>query len=80
MRPTDPASPDGTSFQEWAGLAHEIALSLGLKAGDRVLVNAGTAEQPVSWLLAPLVVGASVVVCANPGPHRTADEGVTHVL
>jgi uncharacterized protein (TIGR03089 family) len=80
VRPTDPASPDGTSFQEWAGLAHGIATSLGLKAGDRVLVNAGTAEQPVAWLLAPLMVGASVVLCANLDPDRAASEGVTHVL
>jgi uncharacterized protein (TIGR03089 family) len=78
--PTDPASPDGTSFEEWAGLAHGIATSLRLKAGDRVLVNAGTAEQPVVWLLAPLMVGASVVVCANLDPNRAAGDGVTHVL
>jgi uncharacterized protein (TIGR03089 family) len=84
VRPTDPASPDGTSYREWAGLARDLAATMGLRAGDRVLVEAGSDRQPVTWLLAPLTVGASIVVCSNIKQDRLAEhiaeEGVTHVL
>lgn len=84
IRSDDAASPDGTRYQEWAALAHDIAGSLGLHAGDRLLVDAGAHEQPVMWLLAPLTVGASVVLCANHDQGaidaRIATEGITHVL
>ncbi|MGC9667515.1 TIGR03089 family protein [Planosporangium sp. 12N6] len=80
----DAASPDGTSYREWAALAGSIADSLGLRAGDRLLVDVAEHEEPVTWLLAPLVVGASVVLCANLDRSavdaRIAAEGVTHVL
>jgi uncharacterized protein (TIGR03089 family) len=80
----DTASPDGTSYREWAGIAQGIADSLGLRAGDRLLVDAGRHEQPVVWLLAPLVVGASVVLCANLSADAletvARQEGTTHVL
>lgn len=65
VRPSDPASVDGTSYQEWGTVAREIAASLDLRAGDRVLVDAAEHEHPVKWLLAPLAAGASVVLCAN---------------
>jgi uncharacterized protein (TIGR03089 family) len=84
IRPTDPASPDGTSYQQWATIAQDIATSLDLSGGDRVLVNVAEHEQPVEWLLAPLTAGASIVLCANLDPRtldaRIAAEGVTHVL
>jgi len=85
----DTASPDGTSYREWAGIAQGIADSMGLRAGDRLLVDAGRHEQPVAWLLAPLVVGASVVLCGNLDTDALdtdaldaviREEGVTHVL
>lgn len=80
----DTASPDGTSYREWAGIAQGIADSMGLRAGDRLLVDAGRHEQPVAWLLAPLVVGASVVLCGNLDADAldavVRDEGATHVL
>jgi uncharacterized protein (TIGR03089 family) len=80
----DTASPDGTSYREWAGIAQDIAGSLGLRAGDRLLVDAGRHEQPVAWLLAPLVVGASVVLCANLDADAldaaVREENATHVL
>jgi uncharacterized protein (TIGR03089 family) len=84
IRPTDAASPDGTNHQQWGTVAHGIAASLGLRAGDRLLVDVAGHEQPVTWLLAPLSAGASVVLCANLDRStidaRAAAEGATHVL
>ncbi|GIH06305.1 hypothetical protein Rhe02_43720 [Rhizocola hellebori] len=80
----DAASPDGTTYRQWGGIAHEIAARLDLRAGDRLLVDVAKHEQPVVWLLAPLAAGASVVLCANLDPDtvaaRAAAEGVTRVL
>jgi uncharacterized protein (TIGR03089 family) len=84
LRPGDAASPDGTTYAEWSDLAHDIAASLQLRPGDRVLIDANHHEQPVQWLLAPLAAGASIVLCANLGRDaldpRIAAEGVTRVL
>lgn len=84
IRPGDPASPDGTSYGEWAQIARGTASALRLGAGDRVLVDVSAHEQPVTWLLAPLSVGASVVLCANLDRARLDDriaaEGITRVL
>jgi uncharacterized protein (TIGR03089 family) len=84
VRPTDAASPDGTTYRQWGGLAHEIAARLDLRAGDRLLVDVAKHEQPLMWLLAPLAAGASVVLCANLDrgtiDARIAAEGVTRVL
>ena len=83
VRPTDSASTDGTTFGQWAEIARDIAATHGLALGDRVLVDAAADPQPVSWLLAPLTAGASVVVCANLDratvPDIIAAEGITHV-
>jgi uncharacterized protein (TIGR03089 family) len=48
--------------------AHELAARLGIRSGDRLLVDADTAAAagPVSWLLAPLFAGASLVLCRHP--------------
>jgi uncharacterized protein (TIGR03089 family) len=82
--PTDAASPDGTTYRQWGGLARGVADHLGLRAGDRVLVDVAKQEQPVMWLLAPLAVGASIVLCAHLDPDavdaRVAAEGVTRIL
>jgi uncharacterized protein (TIGR03089 family) len=84
LRPDDAATPDGTSYREWAGVAQGIAERLGLRAGDRLLVDVAQHEQPVAWLLAPLLAGASVVLCANSDPATRnallAREHITHVL
>lgn len=84
VRRTDPASPDGTSYRQWGEVAHGIAASLGLRPGDRALVDVARQEQPVTWLLAPLSAGASIVLCANLDPAtvdaRVAAEGATHLL
>jgi uncharacterized protein (TIGR03089 family) len=50
--------------------ATERAGELGIVAGDRVLVDARVYPDPVDWLLAPLVAGASVVLCANLDPAK----------
>jgi uncharacterized protein (TIGR03089 family) len=81
---TATASPDGTTYEQWAEIARGIAGRLGLRAGDRLLVDVATTEQPVAWLLAPLSAGASILLCANLDSDtldaRIAAEGVTHVL
>lgn len=83
-RRTDAASVDGTSFGEWGNLARELADRIGLRPGDRLLVDAGEHEHPVKWLLAPLAAGASVVVCSGAAPGavraRIEAEGATHTL
>jgi uncharacterized protein (TIGR03089 family) len=80
----DAASVDGTTYREWSSLATMIAAEHGIGPGDRVLIDASRHEQPVQWLLAPLAVGASIVLCANLDPaareSRIAAEGVTRVL
>src|SRR4051794_26199380 len=79
-----PASPDGTTYRQWADLAREIAASMGVRAGDKVLVDGAAPDEPVKWLLAPLVAGASIVVAANLQPgsidERRAAEGATHAI
>ncbi|GII26235.1 TIGR03089 family protein [Planosporangium mesophilum] len=84
VRPTDPASVDGTTYRQWGSLAHAIAERLDLRPGDRVLVDAAEYEHPLKWLLAPLAAGASVVLCANLDrgavASRTAAEQVTRIL
>lgn len=84
IRPTDSASPDGTTYREWGGLAREMAERMDLRPGDKLLVDAAKHEQPVMWLLAPLAAGASIVLCANLAPDtvdaRAAAEGATRIL
>jgi uncharacterized protein (TIGR03089 family) len=52
------------------------AADLGIGPGDRVLVDARAYPDPVDWLLAPLVAGASLVLCANfdAGQQRSRSE------
>jgi uncharacterized protein (TIGR03089 family) len=59
--------------------AAELAGRLGLVDGDRVLVDEQTAAEagPVAWLLAPLAVGASLVLCRHPWPERLAARAAT---
>ncbi|GAB2963891.1 TIGR03089 family protein [Micromonospora polyrhachis] len=81
---TDAASVDGTTFREWGSVALETAGMLDLRPGDRLLVDTAEHEHPFKWLLAPLAVGASVVLCANLDPTtvaaRAAAEQASHVL
>ncbi|HTJ40098.1 MAG TPA: TIGR03089 family protein [Dactylosporangium sp.] len=83
-RGTDAASVDGTSYGQWGAIAAGVAERIGLRGGDRLLVNAGGDDHPVKWLLAPLSAGASIVVCANATPEALREhgerEGATHTL
>ncbi|MFB6397606.1 TIGR03089 family protein [Polymorphospora lycopeni] len=60
------------------------AAELGLSAGDRVLLDAARHPEPLDWLLAPLVAGASTVLCGRLDPDRlpgrVAAERVTVTL
>jgi uncharacterized protein (TIGR03089 family) len=84
IRRTDAASADGTSYQEWGSVARDIAASLDVRPGDRLLVDAAEHDHPYKWLLMPLAAGASIVLCANLDPEavasRIAAEHVTRVL
>ena len=57
---------------------------MGLRPGDKVLVDGAAPDEPVKWLLAPLVAGASIVVVANLPPgtieERRLAEGATHTV
>ncbi|WP_432836817.1 TIGR03089 family protein [Dactylosporangium sp. CA-092794] len=69
-RRTDAASVDGTSYGDWGRLAAGLAEELGLRAGDRLMIDPAEHEHPVRWLLAPLAAGASVVICADPNHNH----------
>jgi uncharacterized protein (TIGR03089 family) len=64
--------------------ALDRAAQLDLGGGDRVLVDAGVHSDPLDWLLAPLLAGASVVLCGHLDRGRLADrvsaEKVSRVL
>jgi hypothetical protein len=57
------------------------AAELGIVGGDRVLIDTAAYPDPVDWLFAPLVAGASIVLCANLDPakldSRSGSEKVT---
>ena len=78
------AGPTELSHLAVCRTAAERAGELGIVAGDRVLVDARAYPDPADWLLAPLVAGASVVLCGNLDPAKVdgrADaEKVTVVL
>lgn len=69
-----------------AAAAGELAGRLDLGSGDRLLVDDRTAAEagPVAWLLAPLAVGASLVLVGSARPerlaHRAETERVTATL
>jgi uncharacterized protein (TIGR03089 family) len=88
----DPAAPGllagglNLTLSDLGGAAAELAARLGLAAGDRVLVDERVAEEagPVTWLLAPLAAGASIVLVRSAAPDalasRAASERVTATL
>lgn len=64
----NPYPSGGELVSRAAGRADE----LGIAAGARVLIDAARHPDPVDWLLAPLTVGASVVLCGRLDPARLA--------
>jgi uncharacterized protein (TIGR03089 family) len=84
VRAGDAATVDGTTYQQWGELAETVAASMGIGRGDRVLMDPAAHEEPYKWLLAPMSVGASIVLCANLDPataqSRAAAEHATRVL
>jgi len=57
---------------------------LEIEPGDRVMIDAARYPDPLNWLLAPLAVGASVVLCGHLDPEqvweRVGAERVTRNL
>ena len=80
----DRATVTGETYGQYEAIAAGIAEMRGIGRGDRVLVDAAASEQPLTWLLAPLSVGASIVLCANFDrtrlDERVAAERVTRIL
>ena len=80
--PADPGL-DGASRAELVAAGLAAADRLGLAGGGRLLwTGSGTGPADwISWLLAPLAVGGSVVLVRNPDPdryqQRAASERVT---
>jgi uncharacterized protein (TIGR03089 family) len=82
FRTATPAA--GTGYRDALTAAREAAAALGLRPGDRVLVDAAAVPDHAGWLLGPLAVGASLVLCANLDPaavpSRVTTERVTRHL
>lgn len=90
--PVHPAAPALTAgsleltHEGLAGAAVELAERLGMTAGGRIMVSRDLAvvAGPVSWLLAPLAAGSSVVLVTDPNSDRlaarAASEQVTATL
>ena len=59
--------PDGSLVTHAALVerAREHAARLGMVAGKRVLIDADAYPYPVDWLVAPLAVGAPMVLCTH---------------
>ena len=78
------AGPVEMSHQTTLEEATERAAELGIGRSDRVLVDTGAYRDPADWLLAPLAMGASIVLCANLDrtrlQSRSDAEKVTVVL
>jgi uncharacterized protein (TIGR03089 family) len=66
-----------TSHADLCRAALERAAALRIEPGVRVLIDADAHPQPLDWLLAPLAVGASIVLCGNLDPGRLADRRTT---
>ncbi|WP_250035517.1 TIGR03089 family protein [Paractinoplanes maris] len=59
------AALNGRTHAEILAAATGRAAELSMSPGGRVLIDATTHPDPVDWLLAPLVTGASIVLCAH---------------
>jgi len=75
------AGAPGVTHDELCRQAADRATALGLRGGDRVLIDAAAHPEALDWLLAPLAANATVVLCGrlDPArvPARVADEKIT---
>ena len=82
--PLGRAMVGGETYGSLGAVAADLASTRGLRRGDRVLVDVAASEHPLTWLLAPMSVGASIVLCANLDrsrlDSRMTAERVTHVF
>jgi uncharacterized protein (TIGR03089 family) len=82
--PRGRATVTGETYGAYGAMAADAADMRGIRRGDRVLVDTAASEQPLIWLLAPLSVGATIVLCANLDrsrlDSRIAAERVTQVF
>ncbi|GIJ19666.1 TIGR03089 family protein [Micromonospora lutea] len=69
-----PGGPDHGALRDRAAAR---AAELGISAGDRLLVDVDRHPDPLDWLLAPLTVGATLVLCAHLDPARLAERQAT---
>ncbi|GIH12036.1 acyl-CoA synthetase [Rugosimonospora africana] len=67
----EPATPADDQEPLCAQAAQRASI-LGIGAGERVLIDAGTHPDPVDWLLAPLSARASLVLCGHLDSDRLA--------
>ncbi len=83
---TDPAvvGPARLTHAEVLTRARQRAAEHDIAPGSRVLIDVGHHSDPLDWLLAPLAVGATTVLCANLDharlPDRLAAEQATRAL
>ena len=79
----DPAG-FGYSHTELIAAAVQRAEKLEIEPGDRVLIDAARYPDPLNWLLAPLSVDATIVLCGQLDPdkvwERVGAERVTRNL
>lgn len=82
VRPDDLATT--VTHQQLCRAAVRRAAELGIPTGGRVLIDVDAYPDPLDWLLAPLVVGASTVLCrrVDPAalPARAETEKATRVV
>ena len=78
------ATTDGTTYEEWGRGSMAMAEHMGIREGDRVLIDTGELTHPIQWLLTPLAARASVVLCTNLDKSKLAAraeaERVTRIL
>jgi len=66
VSPQTTALADGTPHAELVARARQR----GVPPGARLLIDGDATTDPVDWLVAPLVSGASIVLCRNLEPAR----------
>lgn len=75
---------DGLSHEDLLARARDWATDRGLDPNERILFDADSFPDPLVWLVAPLVVGATIVLCRRLDrarlDARVSAERVTHAV